>query len=314
MLANFHFLRPWWLLAIIPAILLVILFAQKTNKTQNIWSDYCDSHLLNHLLINNAGSNKNTYLANILAIIWLLVILALAGPTWSMDANEVYQKNSARIIALDVSSSMNNTDISPSRLERAKYKILDLLKEDKEGQTGMVAFSSEAFVVSPLTSDNKTIANLVPVIDSSIMPVQGVDIAKALQKSAELIKNAGYAQVEIILVTDDTPTGIDYQIATSLAKDGYTTTVFAIANSIQAIDKSALEKLAHDGNGNLIMFSKDNSDIEDLIALNSSNQAQKANDKLDNATMWKDEGHWLIWIAMLFIILLARKGWLNKLC
>lgn len=311
MLANFHFLRPMWLIAIIPAIILWILYSRKTHKSENIWSEHCDPHLLSHLLINDAGNSKNTYLANLIMTIWTLMVLALAGPTWSMYANEVYQKNSARVIALNVSQSMNNDDISPTRLDRAKYKILDLLKDYKEGQTGMIAFSSEAFVVSPLTSDSKTIANLVPVINSSIMPVQGVDISKALQKSAELIKNAGYSQGEIILISDGAPTSTDEATAIELAKNGYTTTVLAMAND--STDKS-YEKLAQDGDGKLIAFTKDNSDVEQLIANASHDSSQKMNNKLNNATMWRDEGHWLIWIALVLAIFVSRKGWLNKLC
>ncbi|RTK94877.1 MAG: VWA domain-containing protein [Neisseriaceae bacterium] len=311
MLANFHFLRPMCLIAIIPAIILWILYSRKTHKSENIWSEHCDPHLLSHLLINDAGNSKNTYLASLIMTIWTLMVLALAGPTWSMYANEVYQKNSARVIALNVSQSMNNDDISPTRLDRAKYKILDLLKDYKEGQTGMIAFSSEAFVVSPLTSDSKTIANLVPVINSSIMPVQGVDISKALQKSAELIKNAGYSQGEIILISDGAPTSTDEATATELAKNGYTTTVLAMAND--STDKS-YEKLAQKGDGKLIAFTKDNSDVEQLIANTSHDSSQKMNNKLNNATMWRDEGHWLIWIALVLAIFVSRKGWLNKLC
>lgn len=311
MLANFHFLRPMWLIAIIPAIVLWVLYSRKTHKSENIWSEHCDPHLLSHLLINDAGNSKNTYLASLIMTIWTLMALALAGPTWSMYANEVYQKNSARVIALNVSQSMNNDDISPTRLDRAKYKILDLLKDYKEGQTGMIAFSSEAFVVSPLTSDSKTIANLVPVINSSIMPVQGVDISKALQKSAELIKNAGYSQGEIILISDGAPTNTDEATATELSKNGYTTTVLAMAND--STDKS-YEKLAQDGDGKLIAFTKDNSDVEQLIANASHDSSQKMNNKLNNATMWRDEGHWLIWIALVLAIFVSRKGWLNKLC
>lgn len=85
----------------------------------------------------------------------------------------VYQKNISRVIALDV---------SPSRLERAKYKIFDILRRIKEGQVGMIVFSSELFVVSPLTSDVNTIENLVTVINSDIVSVQGHNIYKSLKK------------------------------------------------------------------------------------------------------------------------------------
>src|SRR5437016_540869 len=83
---------------------------------------------------------------------------------------------------------MNATDLKPNRLTRAKYKILDLLKQQNEGQTGMLVFSSKPFVVSPLTQDAATIAAMVPMLDLNILPVQGEDIGAGLRKAAEMIK------------------------------------------------------------------------------------------------------------------------------
>ncbi|MDE5020693.1 VWA domain-containing protein, partial [Francisella tularensis subsp. holarctica] len=96
-------------------------------------------------------------------------------------------------------------DVSPSRLERAKYKIFDILRRIKEGHVGMIVFSSEPFVVSPLTSDANTIENIVTVINSDIVPVQGHNIYKALKKSEQLIEQAGVQQGQIILITDSSP-------------------------------------------------------------------------------------------------------------
>ncbi|MDE4978450.1 VWA domain-containing protein, partial [Francisella tularensis subsp. holarctica] len=76
----------------------------------------------------------------------------------------------------------------------AKYKIFDILRRIKEGQVGMIVFSSEPFVVSTLTSDANTIENLVTVINSDIVPVQVHNIYKALKKSAQLIEQAGVQQ------------------------------------------------------------------------------------------------------------------------
>ena len=128
---TFHFLRPSWFLAIVPAILLLIFSLRKINSSNTIWTKYCDSHLLEHLILNDSISLKN-YLPYILFGLWLISICALAGPTWSMYGQPVYQKNISRVIVLDVSNSMTATDIAPSRLERAKYKSIDLLNNIHE--------------------------------------------------------------------------------------------------------------------------------------------------------------------------------------
>ena len=137
----------------------------------------------------------------------------------------VYQKNISRVIALDVAQSIDTIDVSPSRLERAKYKIFDILRRIKEGQVGMIVFSSEPFVVSPLTSDANTIENLVTVINSDIVPVQGHNIYKSLKKSAQLIEQAGAQRGQIILITDSSPSLQAVSEAKQFAQKGIKTDV-----------------------------------------------------------------------------------------
>lgn len=314
MLANFHFLRPLWFIAFIPAIILFISFYKNKAKHEDIWQKHCDAHLIKHLMIDSTANRDNTTLASFILVIWSLVIIALAGPTWSMYSDNVYQKNIARVIALDVSQSMNNNDVSPSRLERAKYKTLDLLKSYKEGQTGMVVFSSEPFVVSPLSSDSKTIANMIPVINSSIVPVQGADIGKALQKSAKLISDAGFSKGQILLITDNEPTDNDNKIAKELSASGYQINVLAIGSSNDKSTDKYFEDLASAGNGNYMFFTKDNSDVEYFSNDNSVQDSAKSTTNSTANNLWKDEGHWLIWLAIILAVFLARKGWLNRIC
>ena len=75
---------------------------------------------------------------------------------------------------------MDATDLKPSRLTLARFKVLDILNRTKDGQVGLIVFAGDAFVVSPLTDDVQTIAALVPVLTSDIMPAQGSRIARGL--------------------------------------------------------------------------------------------------------------------------------------
>ncbi|HCY39439.1 MAG: Ca-activated chloride channel [Pseudomonadota bacterium] len=310
MLSLFHFLRPWWLLALIPAIMLSYYWYKKSQTSKNSWQQHCDPHLLEHLLVKQTAS-KNWGLITLLMSGWLVIIVALAGPTWSRYAAPVYQKNLPRVIVLDVSQSMNATDLAPSRLQRAKYKVLDLLHSIKEGQTGMLVFSSLPFVVSPLTSDSNTIASMVPILDSSIVPVQGVDIGKALQKAGKLLQQAGSNHGQIILVTDNTPTQEDLTQAHNLAQQGYTTSVLAIATE----QDPALVHLAGQGDGEYLGFKNDNSDVTQLInSNNSTNLSSKSSTQAQTEDLWDDHGSYLIWLAVFLLAFLARKGWLDKLC
>ncbi|MCC2624557.1 MAG: hypothetical protein K0R14_430 [Burkholderiales bacterium] len=333
MTEYFHFLRPWWFIALAPAILLFILALRRAKSGDNMWNKYCDPHLLKYLLSKNK-SDSGTLLPYLILSLWVIAIIALSGPTWSMYAQNVYQKNVARVIALDVSRSMNAADIAPSRLERGKYKILDLLHGIREGQTGMLVFSSQAFVVSPLTADSNTIASLIPVIDSSIVPVQGSDISAALNKAVSLIKQSGFSQGEIILVTDSTPTNEALATAQKLAGEGYITSVLAIGTkqggpvtnadgslvtdssgnvTLATLNSSALEKLANSGRGEYIAFSNNNSDIKQLLDQShiSTNGPTK---KMETKSLWKDEGHYLVWLLIILCVFIGRRGLLERIC
>ena len=133
----------------------------------------------------------------------LLLVLALAGPTWERLPEPLYQARQFRVVALDLSPSMNATDVAPSRLVRARFKVLDLLRQSEEGQTAMLAYGPEPYVVSPLTTDVKTIAAQVPSLDTSLLPVAGARRTDlALDQAAELLRQAGAPEGEVVLVTD----------------------------------------------------------------------------------------------------------------
>ena len=306
---TFHFLRPWWLLAMPLGILLLIYSLRKMQNKNNQWTKYCDPHLLKHLLSNSSSSNKN-YLPYILFGLWVIGIFALAGPTWSTYGQPVYQKNIARVIALDVSQSMTATDIAPSRLERAKYKALDLLHNIHEGQTGMIVFSSSSFLVSPLTNDTNTIASMVPILDNSIVPVQGSDILPALKKAAKLLNQAGNTRGQILLITDSEPSDEAIAEAKKLSGEGYFISVLGIGTDTSS---TKLRNLATNGDGQYLDFTNDDSDINLLLQQNN-NISDKASKELQTKTLWKDEGHYLIWVLVFLVAFLARRGWLEKIC
>ena len=336
MLSNFHFLRPYWFLSLIPTIILLFYFF-KCQDFNNVWSKNCDKHLLNHLIKKNHNiSNKFFY--SIFSLIMLLVTFTLAGPTWSMSYQHVFSKNSATILALDVSSNMNTTDLAPSRMERAKFKVLDILKSMNEGQTGMLVFSSQAFVVSPLTSDSNTIANMVPVIDTNIVPVQGNNISKALTKSAELINQAGFPNGKIILITSSIPDSQSLSIASSLRAKGFSLSVlgvgtvqggpalsnnggsFAVNGNGSAVfnklDESSLIALSQRGGGIYETLTYNNDDINSINGYNKNIDSSlfKNSGKSKFGILWKDQGCIFIWVILLLIFIISRKGWLSKLC
>ncbi len=333
-LTNLHFIRPYWWLTLIPAcILLWILF--KYLKQTNTWYQVCDSHLLPKLLTQTDKSNRLWPILS-LAIAWLIAVFALAGPSWQKQVQPLYRSQIARVIAVDLSSSMLATDLNPNRMTRARYKILDLLGRFQEGRTGMVAFTDEAYTVSPLTDDSKTIASMVPALKPDIMPIGGSNIGAALQKSVKLMQQANAQTGTIYLITDDTPSSRDNSIAKKIAELGYKVDVLGIgtiegapipspsggfvsnpdgATYIAKLNIAALQKLATLGDGTYATFSNNNQDLNQLT--NASTEATRlTNSKQEHAhtNLWRDEGHWFVLFILPWAILIFRRGWLEEIC
>ena len=330
---DFHLLRPWWLLALIPVVILTVLLFKYSVKS-NSWSKYCDSHLLEHVTIGEDFKTNKIFIPLVFLVLWSITIFALAGPTYKHKDIPVYEKNISRVIALDVSQSMDTADVSPSRLERAKYKILDILSRIKEGQVGMLVFSSEPFVVTPLTSDAKTVANLVPVLNSNIVPVQGHNITKAIKKSADLIEQAGASDGQIILVTDSAPSAKAIKEAKDLAEKGMKIDVYAIGSPQGGIAKDAkgnylkdtkgniqyfgvnlskLKSLANAGDGKLVTLTTNNTDVKSLLS--EKINVGTTESKEDSANVfWEDDGIYIIWVLSILSVFIFRRGALERIC
>mgnify|MGYP000232894590 FL=1 len=199
-LNEFHFIRPLWLLAIVPLLIIVALI-RYVHKQQSGWQSVLASHLYQHL-ITTSGIKKVRPPLFLLGFCWVIATIALAGPTWERLPQPVYQLNTGKVVLIDMSLSMRATDVKPDRLTRAKYKAIDLVNAITEGETGLVAYAGDAFTISPLSSDAQNLTTLIPSLTPEIMPIAGSDPALGLQSAVELLSSAGYQQGEIFWITD----------------------------------------------------------------------------------------------------------------
>ena len=150
MLAEFHFVRPEWLLAI-PMVLLVAWLFARRRLGPGSWEHVVDPELAPHVL-SGAQSKHSDHRWLLLAFVGVLGVIALAGPAWQRIDQPVYRSDQSLVIALDLSRSMDAEDVSPSRLLRARLKVLDILDRRASGQTALIVYSANAFTVTPLTS------------------------------------------------------------------------------------------------------------------------------------------------------------------
>lgn len=191
-------LRAELLLLLIPFIALIIWL--KLAKRDSAEHSVLAAHLMAYLA---SGENKKQ--SNNLfwfALFGVLAIIAIAGPSWQKQVLPVVKTQAARVIVMDMSLSMYSTDIAPNRLTQARFKSLDLVDLLSEGETALVAYSGDAFVISPLTSDRNTLKNLIPSLSPEIMPSKGSDVVAGLKEAENLLSQANYSEGDIILLTD----------------------------------------------------------------------------------------------------------------
>ncbi len=328
--AEFHFIRPYWLLAIIPVITLFILLV-KNKLSQGNWSNVCDSDLLPYILQQKTSSKKRSGVLSMGALASLLSIIALAGPTWERLPSPVFRNDAALVIVLDLSMSMDANDIKPSRLSKARFKITDILKQRKDGQTALIVYAGDAFTVTPLTEDTETISSQLSVLTTDIMPSQGSATSLALNKAVELLKQAGMQQGEILLVTDGAD--FDNTVATVSALKGYHLSILGVGTAegapIQKVDggfvkdaqgnivipklnSQELSRLTSKGNGLYKKISNNDSDIEALMNQWANPKERKGNTD-DNLSIdqWDEKGPWLLLLVLPFAAFQFRKGLLS---
>ena len=223
---------------------------------------------------------------------------------------------------------MDASDIKPSRLSLARYKIADILKQRKDGQTALIVYAGDAFTVTPLTEDTETIASLISSLTTDIMPAQGSNTVSAIEKSVALMKQAGLQRGDILLVTDGVDLDNSIKAVESLA--GYHLSVLGVGTAEGAPIKMAeggflkdaqgsivlpklndgeLSKLAKVGHGIYRRISNDDADINALLnQLNSP--VEKAGTVNDNLLInqWNEQGPWLLLAVLPLVALSFRKG------
>jgi Ca-activated chloride channel family protein len=325
-LQQFHFLRPWWLLALCALPLLIALAAGRHGAREQL-SRLVDAQLLPFLLKGNPVRRRAT--PWLLACGWALVTLAMAGPTWSRVAQPLYAKRAAQVVAVSLSQRMLARDVTPSRLDRARYKVRDLLASNHDGLNALIAYAGEAFVVAPLTSDGAALNDLLDALSPDTMPVDGDDPAQAIERGVGLIHDAKVGGGSLVLVTDDADAAAQAAARKALA-DGVRVSVLGIGtaqggpvplsdNSFQRDaqggvtlarrNDDALRALAASGGGQYVPMTDDDRDIRALDGqLRAGGPATLAADL--HGDEWQDRGPWLLLLLLPLAAMSFRRGWL----
>jgi len=332
-LSEFHFLRPGWLLALLP-LAFGLWRLSRSQGGASAWRGLVDAHLLPHLLAGEDSRARSLPLM-LLAVGGVIGVLALAGPVWERLPQPAYQAQNERVIVLDISPDMNATDLPPSRLAHARFEVMDLLQRFREGQTALIAYGAEPFVVSPLTGDTRTIAAQVPSLSTELLPVQGPKrTGLALEEAGRLLDQAGSVQGQVILLTDGLDNPADaLNAARELNKHGYRLSILGVGTTagspvpvqgggflkdaggtiaVPKLNGAVLRELASAGGGRYLTATMDNRDIE-ALAQGAPVKPSETTDTNIAADQWREEGPWLVLLLLPLAAVAFRRGWIAPL-
>lgn len=330
LLNDFHFIRPHWLWAIIPLILVVALL-RHLHKQQSGWQSVLASHLYQHLITTD-GEQKARPPLFLLGFCWVVAVLALAGPTWERLPQPVYQLNTGKVVLIDMSLSMRATDITPNRLTRAKYKAIDLVNTITEGETGLVAYAGDAFTISPLSSDAQNLTTLIPSLTPEIMPIAGSEPVLGIEAAIELLTSAGYQQGEIYWITDGISNQQMKEVSDVVNSSSFRLSILAVGTEegapiklvdgellkdnrgaivIPKLTTNNLKSLARSAGGRFVSMQSNDDDIEylmeqDEIDRSASKEDQEQQDNFGDK--WQEMGPYLLLLLLPFAAYSFRRG------
>jgi len=332
-MTNFHFLRPEWFYALIPALLLFALLRYRQSHHSN-WEKVIAPHLLPHILSNPDKAVSKSPLSLLLAA-WLLAIVAIAGPVWRQTPQPVHEREDALVVIFDLTRSMLATDVKPDRLVRAKRKLIDLLELREEGVTGLVVFAGDAHVVSPLTDDTKTIAAMIPALSPDIVPAPGSALAPALVKAVDLFQGGGTASGRILIITDEIRDVVASQRVAREFRNTYPVSVMSVGTEVGGpvalVSGRPEAGYLKDARGNLVIPKLNTNSLKDFADLAGgryspmtlteedlgyllAEQPLMRNDTYRELErdfdVWFEEGPWLLLMLLPLAALGFRRGWI----
>lgn len=329
---SFHLMRPEWLLMLIPAIALALLLWRRRQRSGG-WNAVIAPELLGYLVSDEASGRRRNFLPLILAG-WVLATIAASGPSWEKIPQPVHQKQDALVVLLDLSYSMKAQDLPPSRMDRARQKLLDMLKLRREGQTAVIAYAGDAHVVTPLTDDTATIANLLPALHPDMMPLAGSAPVAAVEQGLQLLRSAGVSRGRLLLITDGVTEEELAEISERLDGSGSRLSVLGVGTDtgapiplprggfvrdrdgsivMPALREAPLRALANAGRGQYRRMQVDNADLHALLAAPADSAGRDVSALSRTTDIWDDKGYLFLLPLLPLALALFRRGWLLML-
>jgi Ca-activated chloride channel family protein len=319
---GFHFASPWWLLGLL-LILPVGAWLRRSMVYGNIAriNRYADAHLLPHLTGSRELEPRERWRRfGRWALLWSLLVVAMAGPRWDYSEVQLFTPGSDLVVLLDISRSMDVADVRPSRLNRAKQELEDLINQNQGMvRIGLIAFASVAHVVAPITDDGQTIRAILPAIDSNLVRLQGSRLGQALERAQSLFAGQPEkTQHSLLLISDgdfaDNRKALEKQIR-QLAEGDVRLHILGVGTTDggpvpghvgrfltdsrnrpveSRLEVEELERLAKLGNGAYLS-------ADYVIGGNALSSEE------EQVRVWKERFYWLVLTVMLLLLTTFRR-------
>ena len=186
--AEPHFL---YLLILVPIFMLAIIIANQRLKKPFLLK-----------LIRGLDPKVRTFRSVLLILTVFLSIIAAARPRWGEKLEIVKGRGVDIILGLDLSRSMNATDIEPDRITKAKTMLLDLLSRLSGNRVGLIGFAGDGWILCPLTTDLEAVKLFLDIAEPGMVPIPGTNLARVLSKSLSLFEDVKDRDQALILLTD----------------------------------------------------------------------------------------------------------------
>jgi len=328
---GFHFGQPAWLfgLLLVPLVL-AWLWLSAPYRRRAREADYADPALLPYLTGKEQIQGHRSLGPLLLwAAIWSLSVVAMAGPRWDYQQMSPFRAAADLVVVLDISHSMNIRDVQPSRMERAKQEIQDLVRLNPGIRIGLVAFATLAHVVTPLTEDGKTLLHSLPAISPELVRLPGSRVRDALERAEQLLQTSqSEAGRHILLITDgDFADDVPLTLVTALRDQGVRLHVLGIGTPeggpvpplpgmrmlgpdgrplLSRLEIGPLEAMAEAGGGLYQTADYRDGDIRDILDI-VMEDAETHRDPDHSTLVWWESYHWLLLPTVLLLLFFSRR-------
>ena len=310
--ADLHFIRPLWLLGWVP-LAAAVWIIHRAGALSPAWSRIIAPRLLDHLAVNRAEKRRATP-AMVLLLGGAVGIVALAGPTWMPEENPTAPKDAALMVVMEVSKSMDGTDVGPSRIARAKFKVRDLIDTGQVGRLGLIAYAGTPHLVMPLTNDQEIIVPYLDALSSDVMPVPGERADKVVPLVAKIEADLNNTPLSVLLVSDGLSPAEATAWTTLCSKAGIHLSVLAVgtragvpAQQVPPLAMDGFDTLARNVDATVVSLAAGGADVRHIV--HTVQRYHRSTTGKGDTVIWKDMGYYLVFPFALVVLFWFRRGW-----